>query len=230
MSTTYTLNRDQVITGALRLCGVVGQGEAPDATQLSEASEAFNILVKQWAVMGLPLWAIDKFTFSLISSQAEYNSTTLAMADKPLKITNAYVRDIASSTDTPISIISRDEYVRLGGKTSTGIPIQMWYNPELTSTRITVYPTPSASAATDKQIVIYYQTHFNDMTNGSSIVDFPPEWIRPLKWALAADLGEEYSIPQSKKQWIARNAEKAYDEVYGFGQEDGSIFFSIERM
>ena len=87
MSTTFTLNRDQVITGALRILGVIGQGQAPDSTQISEAAEALNVLVKAWQADGLQVWKIATSTVDLVEGEAAYRTDTdMGLPNKPLKV------------------------------------------------------------------------------------------------------------------------------------------------
>lgn len=57
-STNFSINRDDIIKRALRLIGVLPQGESPSTDQVTEASLALNGLVKAWQADGMPLWAI----------------------------------------------------------------------------------------------------------------------------------------------------------------------------
>ena len=59
-STDYSQTRDDIIKRALRLIGVLAQGETPTADQVTEAAAALNGLVKAWQADGMPLWAITQ--------------------------------------------------------------------------------------------------------------------------------------------------------------------------
>jgi len=59
-SVDFELNRDQIIKAALQKIEAIGQGETPNATQVSEAAIAFNALVKAWHGIGMPLWATSQ--------------------------------------------------------------------------------------------------------------------------------------------------------------------------
>jgi hypothetical protein len=225
MSYTFTLNRDAVINGALRLCGVIGEGETPSATQIDNAAEQLNSLVKNWEVKGLSLWAIKSCTMSLTAGKNSYNTTTDLNIEKPMKLMLAYIHDVNSNSDIRMQLLTRDEYTRLGVKSSTGVPTQIWYVPNLNDGTVTIYPTPDAGNATTKQVIMWYQRPFLDMANGTDIVDFPNEWIRPLTWGLASDLAEEYSLPANKKQWIEQKAQMMIAETLSYGEEEGSLFF-----
>lgn len=55
-STDYNRTTIQIIKGALRKIGVLGEGESPSGEQEQNASEALNLMVKQWQAKGLNLW------------------------------------------------------------------------------------------------------------------------------------------------------------------------------
>lgn len=67
-STNFTATRNQIITRALRLLGVVPQGELPTAEMISEASEALNSMVKYWQNEHVFLWASDWSVKTLTAS------------------------------------------------------------------------------------------------------------------------------------------------------------------
>ena len=71
-STDFSINRDALISRALRLIGVVAQGETPTTDQVSEAALALNSLVKAWQADGMPLWAIKQRVVPLVSGQSTY--------------------------------------------------------------------------------------------------------------------------------------------------------------
>jgi len=57
-SVDFKITRDTLSTAALRLLGAIDpeNSTSPTATQLSNAAEALNLLIKQWEYIGLELW------------------------------------------------------------------------------------------------------------------------------------------------------------------------------
>src|SRR3990167_3399146 len=55
-STNYSVTRDNIITEALQICGVVEEGGTPDANQLSDCSRTLNMLIKNHMTDALQLW------------------------------------------------------------------------------------------------------------------------------------------------------------------------------
>jgi len=71
-STDFSVSRDDIIKRALRIIGVLAQGETPTTNQTTEAAVALNGLVKAWEADGMPLWAIKSFSIPLTTGAATY--------------------------------------------------------------------------------------------------------------------------------------------------------------
>lgn len=225
-STNYATSRDNLIKGALRLIGVLAQGETPSTDQVTEASEALNFLVKAWQADGMPLWGIKEYELTLTASTAKYRiglSQTVNIS-KPLRIISAYRS--TGTTDTPLTIITRDEYNRLGTKSNTGYPIQLYYDVQNTYGDLYVNPVPDATVAADSTITIVYQRSFEDFDAAADEPDFPQEWFDALKYGLATRLAPEYGVPVSERQLLLQEMTRIKQEALSMGTEEGSIFFA----
>ena len=231
--TTYdfNLNRDEVIKGALRTLGVISQGQTPDTDQINDCAEALNILVKAWEADGLPLWAIKQTSFPMTST-ASYRIGTGQTVDtaKPLKIYNAWTRDNTSNVDIPMYNMSQQQYDTLGNKQSTGTPTQYYYECLNTYGNFYMYPKPDSSVISNRTAYIRYQAPFADFDASTDYPDFPQEWIRALKWGLAAELAFEFGYPIKDRQQLLGMAEKFKEEALGFGQENASFYFQPDKM
>ena len=101
MSTNYSITRDQIIVSALRKLGVVEPADTAstiDANIVTNCAQALNLMVKQWMTEGIKLWTVTEMTFSLVASQTSYTvgpSGADVTNDKPLKIIQAWLRNIA---------------------------------------------------------------------------------------------------------------------------------------
>lgn len=229
-STNFSVTRDDIIKGALRLCGALAVGETPSADQVTEASEALNMLVKAWQADGMALWARGEYTLPLTLSTQSYNigiGQTVNIA-KPLKITHAILHDTQTNVDIPMRIITRDEYLRLGNKTTTGQPIQIYYDPQRDHGVLYVYPPANSSAVSYKQIKFTYQKPFEDFDASTDNPDFPQEWYEALKYGLASRLAGEYGISMDDRRQLMQEAILIKNEALGFGTEEGSFFFTAD--
>lgn len=229
-STDFSVTRDQLIAGALRAAGAIAQGETPTATQISEAAESLNMLVKELQADGMPLWAMKQYSITLTAT-ADYTIGVGATVNtpKPLKIVQAFLHNTSSNIDVPMRILTRDEYNRLGNKTSTGEPVQLFYEPLLTTGVIHMFPVPNTTAIANNTVTIVYQRPFEDFDAASDNPDFPQEWYNAIKFGLADLLAPEYGLPLQERQDLASRARKLRETALGFGTEEGSIFFQADK-
>jgi len=229
-STDFNVTRDQLIAGALRLCGVLAEGETATLEQTSTGAEALNMLVKRLEADGMPLWAIKQYSVTLTSGVADYNIGVglTVNTPKPLRVIQAYNRKTSNSTDIPMLITTRDGYNRLGNKTSTGNPIQLFYEPLNSSGVLHVFPTPDATSASSNTVVLVYQRPFEDFDASTDTPDFPQEWLEPLKYLLATRLAGEYQIAMSIRQQLGMEATALKEAALSMGTEEGSFFFGVD--
>ena len=218
---SFSTNRDNLIKGALRLAGVIAQGETPSATQISDAAESLNYMVKAWEADGLPIWAITTQTITPVAGQTSYTLSN----PKPLKAIQAWNRDIASNVDIPMRIITRQEYNILGNKSTTGNPIQLYFQPNRDDSTVYLFPTPDSNAATQRTIYIVCQRPYQDFNTATDTPDFPQEWYEAIKYGLASRLAGEYNIDIETRKTLLAEAMAIKKEAMNFGSEDGSLYF-----
>lgn len=218
---SFSTNRDSLIKGALRLAGVIAQGETPSASQVSEASETLNMMVKAWEADGLPLWAITTQTITPVAGQTAY---TLS-GPKPLKCLQAWNRQTASSVDIPMRVITRQEYNMLGNKSTQGNPIQLYFEPNRAASQVFLFPTPDSTAASSNKIYLVVQRPFEDFNAATDEPDFPQEWYEAVKYGLAVRLAGEYNTDIETRKILIQEATAVKQEAMSFGQEEGSLYF-----
>jgi hypothetical protein len=236
-TTNYTVQRNDIITRALRICGAVGQGETPTANAITEGATALNALVKEYQTDGMPLWKITQMTGITYTATNSYQvgigQTSNQVA--PLKVLQAFNRDssVTPNTDQPVLIIPYQDYLYLGSKTSTGHPSQLFYktpgeggviaNTDIIGTVI-VYPLPDAYSIANLTLILIGQMPFENFDASTDIPDFPSYWFNPLIWGLAGDLAYEYGVGLAERSMIAKKAAEKKEAALGFGVEEGSLF------
>lgn len=223
-STNFATSRDELIKGALRIVGALAQGETPTATMTSEAAEALNMLAKAWMADGMPLWVTREYTQALTASTASYTPTT-----KMMKVIQAYNHNTSTNVDIPMRIITREEYNRLGNKTTSGNPIQLVHIPNRTDSTIKVFPVPTSTEETYNQIIITYQKPYDDFDTSTDEPEFPAEWFDALKFGLAHRLAAEYGMDINDRRQLLQEAAMLKNEALSFGTEEGSIYFGVDK-
>lgn len=229
-STNFSVTRDDIIKGALRLCGAVALGETPTTDQVTEASESLNMLVKAWQADGMALWALKDYSLGLTLGAQSYNIGLGEVVNipKPLKVTQAILHDTQTNVDIPMRIITKDEYKRLGNKTTTGQPIQIYYDPQRDYGVLYTFPPADATSVSYKQIKFTYQRPFEDFDASTDNPDFPQEWFEALKYGLATRLAGEYGISMEDRKQLLFEANAIKQEALGYGTEEGSFFITAD--
>ena len=232
-TSTYSITRDQIILSALRKIGVVEPGDTSatiDASIVTNCAQALNLMVKQWMTEGIKLWTVTEYTLPLVANQTEYiigPSGPDLVADRPLRLIQGVIRNISTTPDidTPLQILSKQEYMTLGSKFSTGIANSVYLNPGPTSASVKFFLTPDTSTATNYQAILTCQRPIYDISLSSDVPDFPNEWMQALVWGLADQLSLEFGLPINHRQEVMLRAEKYKDQLTSWDIENESTFF-----
>jgi hypothetical protein len=176
-----------MLDAVLRLLRIVVPGGTGTAEQHVEVLEALNMLLADWANDSIFIYSSVKETHTLTADLANYSIGDGADIDteRPVRIQGAFIR--SGSTDYPLKIINEAAYRSLSLKATSGIPTQLFYQPESPDGIIYLYPTPGSA----------YSLHFwslKALTFISSKGDdltLPREYRRCVKYNLAIDYAPE---------------------------------------
>lgn len=225
---SFTMTRDDIIDAALRLTGRFGSGDTIPPEDVQNCAQALNILAKELATDGLPLWCVEDISFPCVGGQAAYNLSTITGMTLPLRILDAYRRD-STGNDVTLQIVSRYDYDTLGYKAQQSVPNQCWYDPQIGAGMLTLYDVPQTGTTDTIHVVI--QRQIMDFNLATDNPDFPQEAYRLLKWCLADEIALEYQTPIADRQEINAKAKGYRDKFFDFEQEQASIYFTpSERM
>jgi hypothetical protein len=223
-TTTWKLNRNEIISAALRKLGVLSGGSSPETYQVTDGTQALNALVKGLETDGMPVWAIKSYTFTVTSGTAAYNigvGKTLNTA-KPLKVIQAWRNSGTQYSNVPMNVYTNYNYDILPLVNSSGTPVNLYYQPLREDGMINLWPKPNDSTTT---ITLRYQAPFEDMTGSTDDLDFPSEWTEAVIYLLASRLAPEYGIPLQDRQLLKKEADELHAAALMFGTEEGSLFF-----
>ncbi len=230
MSALFKPNSKKVIEGALRKCGVIAEGESPNADQIATAMDALRPLVKAWQTDGLQTWLLSTALVSAVSGQGTYTSTELSLP----KLMRVYHVSALNNTGKNASILNRisiQEYYDLGARFSPGQPNQYCVVDDKEETKINLFPVPDDSFVADYKLTIVYQRPYNDVTGSAEtdVLDFPDQWAKALTYGLAADLADEYVLPLRERQWLEAKAKEAKEDAISWSIEDSSVYFRADQ-
>jgi len=224
----FNITRDEVITDALQMLQVLGEGEDANADQISDSVRPLNKMLKAMSVLGLHIWKVDTVAFNLAQGQTSYTNNVGGdvNATKFNKVYNAIIRRDAFDTD--LTLITRDEYELLGDKSAQGVPNQYWYDPRREVGSFTVYPAPSADAAANTLVLVTGTHPIEDVDTGVDNMDVPVEWLDAITYGLALRLMHAYGTPSDIRREIISLASTFLKQATDFDQEEGSIFLQPE--
>ncbi len=179
----------------------------------------------QWTtVNGTPATATITLTAALTDDVAVNNNvyTYTTLSQRPLEILEARLhRDDA--TETPLNILTRQEWMDYANKTSNGLPNSIFYDPQLDSGILNVWPRPEK---VNDYIKLTCKYPIQDIDAAANDPDFPAEVYRAVKFNLAVDISHEYTGIDEKRYYMLRKqADKLFVTMQSFDAEYGSIFF-----
>lgn len=139
---------------------------------------------------------------------------------RPLRVTDGFVRNTSGANDTPCQLISREEYNRFGYKASTGVPTQLYYDPQINVGYLYTYPTISTA---DQLLYLEIQKPIDDFSTSTDDYDLPQEWGLALKCNLAFWLTTEYEVSEQKYKQVKEQASVSYGVIDSWDQEPASM-------
>ena len=120
-STNFELDVSDYIEEAFERCGL----EVRTGYDLKTAKRSLNLLFADWANRGLNQWTIAQRTQTVTADDADYD-----LGADVIDVLSMVVR--RSTTDFSMSRISRDEYLSIPNKTTTGRPTQFFIDRQIT--------------------------------------------------------------------------------------------------
>lgn len=144
--------------------------------------------------------------------------------DRPLRIVEAFIRD-EDSNDRPIRVISEKEYYELSNKTSDGSVTSIYYDPQLTTGQLYVWP--QTSVVTDTLELVVHRP-IEDMDDSADTFDVPVEWLEPIVWGLAWRMCPDAGVSEAKMTKLEGVAERFLKDAEDMDIEDVSVTFEPE--
>ena len=194
---TYTAG-DQ-INGALRLLGVLAEGETPSAATAQDALFTLNQMIDSWSTERLStfntvdqtyLWPVDIITRTL-------GPTGDFVGARPVLLDAAtYFRDPSTNVSFGIKMINQQQYNGIAVKTVTSTyPQVMFTNMTFPNITMTIYPKPTRELEwhfISAQVLAEPATLVTELY-------FPPGYMRAFRYNLACELAPEFGVEPSQQ-------------------------------
>jgi len=188
----YTAN-DQ-INGALRVLGILAEGETPSAATSQDALTALNQMIDSWNTERLSVFNTQDQTYLWTPG---LKTQTLGpsgdfVGNRPIMIDDStYFRDPANGISFGIKLINQQQYDGIAVKTVTSTyPQVMWINMEYPNITMTIYPVPT-------KVLEWHFISVDELMSVPSLstnILMPPGYLRAFKYNLACEIANEFGI------------------------------------
>jgi hypothetical protein len=185
------------INGALRLLGVLAEGETPSAATSQDALNALNQMIDSWNTERLCVFCTQDQVFSWLPG---FISRTLGptgdfVGNRPILLDDAtYFKDPASGISYGIKIINQQQYDGIAVKTVTSTyPQVIWVNMTYPDVEMYIYPVPT-------KVLEWHFVSVEELTQPallSTALAFPPGYLRAFRYNLACEFAPEFGIAPS---------------------------------
>lgn len=143
-------------------------------------------------------------------------------AQRPMKLVEAYFRNLSSGMNIPVMVTPRRTYDILSPVAQSGVINQVYYDPQVVYPALHVWPIPTSTPSYLRLVV---QRTLSDVDDATNNFDLPQEWYMPLAYALALAMSTKHGVPPSTYQMIEREAMRYYEMARGF---DSELYTSIQ--
>lgn len=198
-----------LINGALRLLGVLAEGETPSAETSADALNAMNQMIDSWNTERLSVYNTQDQTFLWPAGeiQRHLGPTGEFVGNRPVLLEDStYFRDPSTNVSFGIKFINQQQYDGIAVKTVTSTyPQVMWINMEYPNIQMTIYPKPT-------RVLEWHFISVEELTQPATLATdilLPPGYLRAFRYNLACELAPEFGVEPSRQvQRIAMVAKR----------------------
>ena len=150
---------------------------------LKSAQRSLNLLLAEWANRGLNQWTIREKTIAMVKDSASYTIDSVNPT-ATIDVLDVFIRETlqGTTTDVPLSRMSRAEYSHVATKSTTGKPNQYFIDKQLSPT-ITVWPVPDKNST--YTVYLNVLSRMDDADVGANTLDVPFRFYPCLAAGLA---------------------------------------------
>ena len=204
---TYTAGEQ--INRALRLIGMLAEGETPSAATAQDSLMALNQMIDSWNTERLSVFStIDQIVNWPVGSINETLGPTGSLtrlngtAVRPVLVDDStYFKDPGTGVSYGVKLINQQQYNGIAVKTVTStFPQVVFVNMTYPNIDIFIYPRPT-------RLLEWHFISVEQLTqpaNLSTDILFPPGYLRAFTYNLACEIAPEFGVePSPQVQRIA---------------------------
>lgn len=198
-----------IINGALRLLGVLAEGEVPSAETSQDALRAMNQMLDSWNTERLSVYSTQDQVFTW---PAGLVSRTLGpsgdfVGNRPVLLDDStYFIQPGTGVSYSVQMINQDQYNGIAVKNSTStFPEVMFVNMNYPDIEMYVYPRPTTD-------LTWHFISVEELTQPATLatnLTFPPGYLRAFRYNLACELAPEFGEePSAQVRRIAMTSKR----------------------
>jgi len=203
---TYTAG-DQ-INRALRLLGILADGETPSASMSQDALTALNQMIDSWNTERLSVFVTQDqvFTWPAGELSRTLGPTGDFVGNRPILMDDATYYKAPNGVSYGIKFINQQQYDGIAVKNVTSTyPQVCWVNMGFPDITLTVYPKPT-------QDLEWHMISVEELSQPAAldtVLHFPPGYMRAFAYNLAMEIAPEYGVePPPQVQRIAMTSKR----------------------
>lgn len=199
----------ELINGALRLLGVLAEGETPSAETSADALSAMNQMIDSWNTERLSVYNTQDQTFNWPTDEITrtLGPTGNFVGNRPVLLEDStYFRDPSTNVSFGIKFINQQQYDGIAVKTVTSTyPQVIWVNMTMPNITMTIYPKPT-------RLLEWHFISVQELTQPATLatdIVLPPGYQRAFRYNLACELAPEFGVEPSRQvQRIAMSSKR----------------------
>lgn len=211
----------ETIEGAMRLAGVIADGETITGKEATDALLAFNQMVEAWALDDIMLYSLGKQTFTWPSNteQRTVGTSGSFTGYRPLQVSDAtFFRDTSNDIRYPVKIVGEKEFYSVGyTNVSSVFPEMMYVNYAYPNAELNIFPKLSAAM----ELNLFSRQELAHHTSLTTTLSFPPGYAQAVRYNLAVLLAPEFGVPLNTE--VARVAIDTKDKIRKLNKPDNVL-------
>jgi len=189
------------INRALRLLGVLAEGETPSAATSQDSLTALNQMIDSWNTERLSVFCTQEqiFNWPIGEIKQTLGPSGDFVGNRPIQLDDATYYRAPSGVSYSIKFINQDQYNGIAVKTSTStFPQVIFVNNTFPNVEMYIYPKPT-------QLLEWHFISVQELTEPATLATelfFPPGYMRAFAYNLAMEIAPEFGVepsPQVKR-------------------------------
>lgn len=195
----------ELIKGAVRLVGTLGNDITLTVRESLYPLEALNLLLESWSLESLFVNKVEKELFTLQAGRDPHTWGVGGDFDsaRPTRLLSAKIR-IPGGVDMDVPALGYDDYAAIRLKSlQNSIPQYIYLDGDYPLANLYIYPVPTAAY----EMLFFSEKPLAEAATLNTELSFPPGYLRALKYSLALEIAQEYHVESAAR--IQINAQQA---------------------